>query len=54
MATQTPFLDVQHLTKSFGADVLFDDISFSIAEGQKVGLVAKNGTGKTTLLSVLT
>lgn len=41
MATQTPFLDVQHLTKSFGADVLFDDISFSIAEGQKVGLVAK-------------
>lgn len=54
MATQTPYLDVQHLTKRFGAQVLFDDISFSVAEGQKVGLVAKNGTGKTTLLSVLT
>lgn len=54
MATQTPYLDVQHLTKRFGAQMLFDDISFSVAEGQKVGLVAKNGTGKTTLLSVLT
>lgn len=54
MATQTPYLDVQHLSKSFGADVLFDDISFSVAEGHKVGLIAKNGTGKTTLLSVLT
>ena len=49
-----PYLDVQNLTKSFGAQVLFQDISFSIAEGQKVGLIAKNGTGKSTLLSVIT
>ena len=49
-----PFLDVQDLTKSFGAQVLFEHISFSIAEGQKVGLIAQNGTGKSTLLSVLT
>ncbi len=49
-----PYLDVQKLTKTFGAKLLFEDLSFSIAEGQKVGLVAKNGTGKTTLLSILT
>ena len=49
----TPYLDVQHLTKSFGALVLFRDINFSIGEGQKVGLIAKNGTGKSTLLSIL-
>ena len=53
MAKDTPYLDVQQLTKSFGSLVLFEDISFSIAEGQKVGLIAKNGTGKSTLLSVL-
>ena len=51
---QTPYLDVQGLTKHFGAQVLFENISFSIAEGQKVGLVAQNGTGKSTLLSILT
>ena len=50
----TPIVDVQNLTKSFGAQLLFDDICFSIAEGQHVGLIAKNGTGKSTLLSVLT
>ncbi|MBO4485776.1 MAG: ABC-F family ATP-binding cassette domain-containing protein [Prevotella sp.] len=49
-----PFVDIQNLTKSFGAQVLFEDISFSIAEGQKIGLIAKNGTGKSTLLSVIT
>ena len=53
MAKDTPYLDVQQLTKSFGSLVLFRDISFSIAEGQKVGLIAKNGTGKSTLLSIL-
>ena len=53
MATQIPYLDVQNLTKRFGAQVLFENISFSIAEGQKVGLVACNGTGKSTLMSVL-
>lgn len=53
MATQIPYLDVQNLTKRFGAQVLFENILFSIAEGQKVGLVARNGTGKSTLMSVL-
>ncbi|MBR2291101.1 MAG: ABC-F family ATP-binding cassette domain-containing protein [Prevotella sp.] len=53
MAKEIPYLDVQNLTKSFGSLVLFEDICFSIAEGQKVGLIAKNGTGKSTLLSVL-
>ena len=53
MATQIPYLDVQNLTKRFGAQVLFENISFSIAEGQKVGLIARNGTGKSTLMSVL-
>lgn len=47
------YLDVQHLTKRFGEKVLFDDMSFSVSEGQKVGLVARNGTGKSTLLSIL-
>ena len=50
----SPVLDVQNLTKSFGAQVLFEDLSFSIAEGQRVGLIAQNGTGKSTLLSILT
>lgn len=50
---QIPYLDVQNLTKSFGSQVLFKDISFSIAEGQHIGLVAQNGTGKSTLLSIL-
>jgi ATP-binding cassette subfamily F protein uup len=54
MAKETPYLDVQHLSKSFGSLVLFDDLCFSIAEGQHVGLIAKNGTGKSTLLSILT
>ncbi|MDY5767721.1 MAG: ABC-F family ATP-binding cassette domain-containing protein [Alloprevotella sp.] len=49
----TPLLDIQHLTKRFGALELFNDISFSVAEGQKVGLIAHNGAGKTTLLSIL-
>ena len=53
MAKENPYLDVQHLTKSFGSLVLFRDLSFSIAEGQKVGLIAKNGTGKSTLLLIL-
>ena len=49
----TPLLDVQNVSKRFGAHVLFEDISFSIGEGQHVGLIAKNGTGKSTLLSLL-
>ena len=53
MAKDTPYVDVQDLSKSFGALNLFSHISFSIAEGQKVGLIAKNGTGKSTLLAVL-
>lgn len=53
MATQIPYLDVQNLTKSFGDLLLFHRISFSVAEGQRIGLIAKNGTGKSTLLSVI-
>ena len=53
MAHPKPVLDVQTLTKRFGAKVLFENISFSIAEGQRVGLIAQNGTGKSTLLSIL-
>ncbi len=53
MPSIIPYLDVQHLTKSYGANVLFKDISFGISEGQKVGLVARNGTGKSTLLSII-
>ena len=53
MAKETPYLEVQNLTKSFGSLVLFENISFSIAERQRVGLIAKNGTGKSTLLSLL-
>ena len=53
MAKEIPYLDVQNLTKSFGSLLLFENISFSIAGGQKVGLIAKNGTGKSTLLSLL-
>lgn len=47
------FLQVDHLTKSFGDLVLFEDISFGIAQGEKVGLIAKNGSGKTTLLQII-
>ncbi len=53
MAKDTPCVDVQNVSKAFGALQLFDRVSFSIAEGQRVGLVARNGTGKSTLLSVL-
>ena len=53
MANPKPVLDVQNLTKRFGAKVLFENISISIAEGQRVGLIAQNGTGKSTLLSIL-
>jgi ATP-binding cassette subfamily F protein uup len=53
MGKEIPYLDVQNLTKSFGSLLLFENISFSVAEGQKVGLIAKNGTGKSTLLSLL-
>ena len=48
------YLDVQNLTKTFGALTLFEDISFSVSEGQHVGIVAKNGVGKSTLLSIIT
>ena len=49
----TPYLQVESLTKSFGSTVLFENISFGIAQGQRIGLIAKNGTGKSTLLDIL-
>ena len=49
----TSYLQIDNLTKSFGDLVLFENISFGIAEGQRIGLIAKNGTGKTTLLNVI-
>lgn len=49
----TPFLEVQHLTKSIGDLILFENISFSISEGQHIGIIARNGTGKSTLLNIL-
>lgn len=49
----TPYLDIQHLSKRIGDLVLFEDISFSVAEGQHVGLIARNGAGKSTLLSII-
>lgn len=48
-----PYLQVENLTKSFGDLVLFHEISFGIAQGQRIGLIAKNGSGKTTLLNIL-
>lgn len=54
MTSQNTILDVQNVSKRFGARELFANLSFSIAEGQKVGLIARNGTGKSTLLSILT
>ena len=48
-----PILQVENLTKSFGDLVLFENISFGLAEGQRVGLIAKNGSGKSTLLNIL-
>lgn len=49
----TPYIEIQHITKSFGDLLLIDDVSFSIAEGQHIGIIAKNGFGKTTLLNIL-
>ncbi len=49
----TPILQVENLTKSFGDLVLFEHISFGLAEGQRVGLIARNGSGKSTLLNIL-
>ena len=53
MANPIAYLQVEGLTKSFGNQLLFKDISFGIAEGQRIALIAKNGTGKTTLLNIL-
>lgn len=54
MAQVTPYLLVEHLTKSVGAKVLFSDISFAVNEGQRVALIARNGVGKSTLMDILT
>lgn len=47
------YLQVENLTKSFGDNLLFENISFGIFEGQRVALIAKNGSGKTTLLNII-
>ena len=47
------YLSVENVAKSYGEVVLFDDISFGINAGQKIGFIAKNGTGKTTLLNII-
>ena len=47
------YLSVEHVAKSYGERILFEDISFGINQGQKIGFVAKNGTGKTSLLNIL-
>ena len=49
----TPLLQIDTLTKSFGDKLLFQDISFGIAQGDRIGLIARNGTGKTTLLNII-
>ena len=49
----TPILDIRNLTKTIGSLELFNNISFSVSEGQHVGLIARNGTGKSTLLNIL-
>ncbi len=49
----TPYLQIENLTKSFGDLLLFNQISFGVAEGQRIGLIAKNGSGKTTLLNII-
>lgn len=48
-----PYLDIQNLTKRIGDLVLFENISFSLAEGERVGIIARNGAGKSTLLNVI-
>lgn len=53
MATLNSILQIEGLTKSFGDLVLLENVSFGLAEGQRVGLIAKNGTGKSTLLNIL-
>ena len=47
------YLQIDNLTKSYGIRLLFTDISFTVNEGEKIGLIAKNGTGKTTLLRII-
>ena len=47
------YLQIENLTKSYGDRILFADVTFGINEGDKVGLIAKNGTGKTTLLNII-
>lgn len=49
----TPVLQIENLTKSFGSLILLSEISFSISENQRVGLIARNGTGKSTLLKIV-
>ena len=47
------YLQVENLTKYWGESPLFDGISFSVSEGQKVAMIAKNGAGKSTLMDII-
>mgnify|MGYP003292945104 CR=1 FL=1 len=53
MATVTPYLLVENLTKSVGSKVLFSNISFAVNKGQRIALIARNGIGKSTLMDIL-
>ena len=53
MAVVTPYLLVEHLSKSVGSKVLFSDISFAVNKGQRIALIARNGIGKSTLMDIL-
>ena len=53
MPTANPYLEVQNLTKRIGERVLFENISFTVGEREHIGIIAKNGTGKSTLLSII-
>lgn len=49
----TPYIQIEKLTKSYGDRLLFGDVTFGINRGDKIGLIAKNGTGKTTMLRII-
>lgn len=53
LLTMASYLQIDNLTKSYGERILFEDVSFGVSEGEKIGIIAKNGTGKSTLLRII-